>query len=266
MLALAGCASPLAALTSSRQLTVGAASYALRWSDQDAAEQARVSRALQRASPGLERWGGLREPVTVNLVPTHADLEVAVRRPGFGWLRAWARYDDVVLQSPRTWSAVGASDADVDELVLHEVTHCLLFQRSATRDTWLDREIPLWFREGMATWTAGQGYRFPSLDDLSRWLLAHPELDPFGDGERLSRDAFSQVYAAAFHAFAFLVQRHGEDSVKATLAQMAGGRPFATAFGAAVGQPLEAFVKQFLDFVRLGRFRGEGQPIGGPAP
>ncbi len=256
-----GCASPLSALTSSRELSVGAARFELRWAAEDAREQERVGRAVERAAVGLERWGGVPKPVTVHLVPGHDELERAVRRFGYGWLRAWAKYDDVVLQSPRTWSASGAGDGEVDELVLHELTHCLLFQRSAPREAWLLRGIPMWFREGMATWTAKQAYRFPSLEDLSRWLWAHPELDVFRDGDALSRDYFDATYGLSHHAFAFLVKRYGEAAVMRIMNAMQSSGPFRTAFELAVGLPLGAFERDFSNYVRLGGFRGYGLKV-----
>src|SRR6185295_2154512 len=51
--------------------------------------------------------------------------------------------------------------ADVDELMLHELTHCVMYQRSASAADWSRKRIPLWFREGMASVTASQSYRWP---------------------------------------------------------------------------------------------------------
>ena len=78
--------------------------------------------------------------------------------------RAWAFADQVLLQSPRTWNPVGGADDDeLAELIAHEVTHALMYQLMQPGDdpSWAVEEPPLWFREGMASVTAGQGHRRP---------------------------------------------------------------------------------------------------------
>jgi len=70
----------------------------------------------------------------------------------------------VLVQSPRSWE--GAAEADeatlaaaLAELLAHELTHALMYQRLARGDGAPVEEPPLWFREGMASLTAGQGAR-----------------------------------------------------------------------------------------------------------
>ena len=64
----------------------------------------------------------------------------------------------------------GLHPGQVAELLTHELTHCLMYQRSATADSWPYKGIPLWFREGMASVTAHQGYRRPHDEDIARYL------------------------------------------------------------------------------------------------
>lgn len=260
-LALCGCVNPLANLRASRELTVGAARFELRYAEPDQGDQERVAASLSRAAPQLERWKGLAASVTLNLVPDHDALEAAVHRGGWGWLRAWARYDDVILQAPSTWLPTTGREQELDELLTHELTHCLLFQRSATKDTWTRRQIPLWFREGMATNTARQAARFPSLEDLARWLAQNPDRDVFTDGEALARDFYEPVYGLAHHAIAFLLKRYGDGALTATLDAMAGGAAFPDAFKTATGLTTSSFERDFLNFVRWRGFRGAGLPI-----
>ena len=99
----------------------------LRSDEKGPADAQKISGAIAKAGPGLARWGGLKEPVTVYVVSTHDDLETAVRRHGYGWLRAWGRYDDVIFQAPSTWTT---KDEVVEQLVLHELTHCLSARKS----------------------------------------------------------------------------------------------------------------------------------------
>jgi hypothetical protein len=255
----AGCANPLAALTAERVITVDRQRYLLRSRDDAGKDVDRTAAALEVATPRLAVWDGLRSPVTVHILPDHEALERAVRRPGFDWLRAWARYDDVMLQAPSTWAP---SQKALEELLTHELTHCLMFQHSADATSWNGRRIPLWFREGMAIWTARQGDRYPTLEDTSAWRAQHPELDPFRDGDALSQYFSGPVYGLAHHAFSFLVKRYGVEAVKAIMAEMQVGQRFPDAFRTAVGLDAKRFQQDFETYLRLKGFRDWARPVG----
>src|SRR6185295_7528479 len=105
----------------------------------------------------------------------------------------------------------------------HELTHCLMYQKSGTREDWAKKGIPLWFREGMATWTAEQGYRWMSLEDLAREFERGPHHDPIVDAEAMYQTESAAVYAAAHHAFTFLIDRYGASAVEHTMQQMHAG-------------------------------------------
>ncbi len=256
LLLLAGCAGPLGALRVVTPLKVGDQAFTLRSTPEASADTHRIKSALAKATPGLKRWGGLKEPVTVFIVDSHAELESAVRRHGFTWLRAWGRYDDVIFQAPSTWTT---KDEFVEQLVLHELTHCLLFQRSGTRDTWYLKNIPLWFREGMAIFTAGQAKLYPSLEDSARWLQQNPTLDAFRNGEELSEAQSTEVYGLGLHAFEFLLRRYGEAHLNALMSTMREGGDFEAAFDTVVGISVERFQKDFENYLRLRAFRGGGR-------
>jgi hypothetical protein len=220
-----------------------------------------VLHAVEHAAPRLSRWGSLSEPVTLRVLGDHDHLQRAlkqlgVNQRGVSWLRAWGRYDLVLLQAPHTWSMMGATQAQVDELVTHELTHSLMYQLGATRLDWARKEIPLWFREGMASYTADQAYRWVSLEDIARHLQRHPKSDPVGEATELYRKDSNLVYGTAHHAFAFLVRRYGEDAVRGILREMKEGRKFPEAFESVVGLAPEAFVRDFTRYVKWRGFRG----------
>ena len=107
----------------------------------------------------------------------------APRPPGAGGRRAparaglaarWSRYDEVFVQAPSTWGLAGATPAQVDELLLHELTHSLMYQLASDRLGWSRKQIPLWFREGMASFTADQAYRWVTLEEIARHLESFP--------------------------------------------------------------------------------------------
>lgn len=247
-------------------LSAGGARFQLQYWPEDAAAAARVRAALPRAAAAATRWGELRERVTIIIHPTHAALEEAIRREGYPWLRAWARYATIDLQSPRSWSLFGPSDAEVQELVAHELTHCAMYQAAATEWTWPHRDIPLWFREGMASVAAGQGYRRAPLEAIWRYYqenapgggdgrpgAAGPAIpgagDPVSNPEPLYQGESEVVYGAAHWAFDFLVRRYGEERVRALVGRMGRGERFPEAFRAAIGITDVEFERDFRRYV-----------------
>lgn len=237
---------------------------------EDAKAAAQVGRALARAVPRATRWGRIEKEVTITLHSTHAALEAAVHREGYEWLRAWARFQTIDLQSPRTWGWFGARDAEVDELLTHELTHCVMYQAAASEWTWPHKGIPLWFREGMASVTAGQGYRrttheglwsfysksvpgagdgYPAAFARAARGFVSQEGDPVTDPEPLYQDRSDVVYGAAHRTFEFLLSRYGEERVRAAMALMREGRSFEKAFEEAFGIGEAAFASEFRRYV-----------------
>jgi hypothetical protein len=263
---LTACASaPRKSASPEDSLTLANGAFFFAYTSKDAPTVPMVRRAVENAAPRLSRWGTFREPVTLVIHPNHAALERAALRPDHDFLRAWARYEQVEVQSPRTWTNAGASQKQVDELLLHELTHSLMWQASASVSDWTQKGIPLWFSEGMASYTAGQGYRVPSLEDLARFLHQYPQADPLARAESLYEKENATVYGAAHHAFTFLMQRYGEDRVRAVLSAMRAGHDFRGAFDKGIGLPEDAFLRDFRRYVYLRGFKG-GRLHPPPAP
>lgn len=253
---LASCAHPLSALTARSPVELAGVPLQIAYAPARQADAARVTQAVQRASPGLSKWGGLGGPVTVYLAQSHGDLECASGQGGADWLRAWARADEVIFQTPAAWPPPGPNAQELDQLVLHELTHCLTFQRSAWRGDWTGRHIPLWFREGLAISTAGQGAGFGSLEDLANFYRAHPGLDPIGHPEPIENEQHAAVYGAAFHAYTFLVRRHSEAVVERLFHSMSVGRTFAQAFEDVLGFTEQSFLDDFRHYVEWRGYKG----------
>ena len=150
-------------------------------------------------------------------------------------MRAWAFADQILLQSPRTWDAGKL----LQELLVHELTHALMYQLLQPADAPFGEEPPPWFREGMASMTAGQEQL--GLGELRRFRDEHPGADllrPSGEVYRTEKEA---VYGAAHRAFELLVELCGEHAVRDVLRGARDGAPFADAFAAATGYALESF-------------------------
>ncbi len=252
---VAGCATQLPELQHREDLATRAGNFVLEYSDADSDTLARVSQAVKSAGPAIARWGELRSPVKIELLPSHELLEKTVNRPGYEWLRAWARYDEVFLQSPRTWGLIGPTQGELNELLTHELTHCMMYQQSADRLSWSEKHYPLWFREGMASYTAKQGYRWPTLEDLARYLDGHPNDDPINQPEELYKTESDIVYAAAHYSFAFLTQCYGEGRVRQILVAMRSGPTFPEAFEKVTGTTVESFTAEFRRYVQRREFQ-----------
>ncbi|MBN2358452.1 MAG: hypothetical protein JXR83_03305 [Deltaproteobacteria bacterium] len=188
-----------------------------------------VRLAALSAQRDVEVWGELTAPVLIYVHPSHRALEREVGLGDVPWLRAWAQYDRIDLQSPTTF---GHRDyrPPLRELLGHELTHVFMYQRIGTRETWNRIGIPFWFREGMASWTSHQGYRRGNLFTVGRRLQArHQLIDPLLEGELLNRIDQPLAYAAAHWAFDRLVVEVGEaavlellDDIRLEVAAMAG--------------------------------------------
>jgi hypothetical protein len=237
-----GCLFPLSGLTEGRVVRTGVGDFVLKWSPKAPRDQERVAQALERASAQLLQWGKLKRAVNFYLFPTHTHFEVAVRSFGYEWLHAWAGYGDVYFESPSSWDAAGP---DIDELVLHELTHCLMYQRSAGPDAWTGKQIPFWFREGMATWTARQGPRWASVVDLKGFYEKNPDADPILRPEELYEKSTDTVYAASQRAFELLVQRYEVPAVLRLMDTMSQGHTFAEAFEIVTGISAATFIAEF---------------------
>jgi hypothetical protein len=247
MLAAACASAPRPApLGNEHRVVLGTGVFLLSATAEDAASERLVAEALAVAVPKVERWGKFVAPVSVRIHPTHDALERAVNRIDYAWLRAWARYDTIDIQSPRTWSMLGASRAQIVELVTHELTHILMYQRIGSADDWMRKAIPLWFREGMASVTSQQGYRRPGVPEVRRWLKEHPRTDPIADAERLYRTENDIVYGAAHRAFEKLEERFGDAAIGALMDRVRAGDTFERAFQSALGEPPHVFTADFL--------------------
>ncbi len=252
-LLLCGCPPVKVPLPYALSVSSDAGKVQLLFSGSERKDAERLELAAKEVTPKLARWGALQQPVTVRIVPSRAQLDAESGGAGIAWLKAWARSDSIVLLAPSQWAIFAPAQSELEQLLLHELTHCLTYQLAQTART--GRKLPLWFREGMALVTAGQGYKLASLEDLAR----HYErggVDPLTEPELLYRNENQLVYGAAHHAFAFLLRRYGDDSVKQLLALMSGTLSFDDAFEQSLGLSEDAFIRDFRRYVRLRGFRG----------
>ncbi len=267
---LAACAHrPSAGEVRTREVAVGEARFRVRWWPGDDRAARQVLRALEPAATRAQLWGPLSHEVTITIHPDHAALEAAVDRVGYDWLRGWARFRAVDLQSPRSWDVDGGKDRRIVELLAHELTHCAMYQRAADERTWMHKDIPRWFSEGIASVTAGQGYRHGGPEDLRAFYLsrvsgagdgapgrggapARRETfpgDPMVDPDAIEQRQEGVVYGAAHHAVELLIRRYGEQRVRRVVDRMGAGSRFPAAFKEAIGVTEAEFAADFRGYV-----------------
>lgn len=215
--------------------------FDVRYLRDDSDDAARIASRLVAAGPHLSRWGAFRHRVSIRVMPDHAALENRIGLHGYPWLRAWAFGDLVLLQSPRSWIDTASSTDELAEILVHELTHALMYQLVQPREGAFPEEPPFWFREGMASVTAEQGHRRLDTDALQRWRRAHPKSDLLHPSSELYRTEKEAVYSAAHHAFERLVALNGDRAIRGVLRGVRSGARFEDAFAAATGRSLAAF-------------------------
>jgi len=223
--------------------------FELQYTQVDSAEVGRIGSTLLAAGPQLTRWGSFRQSVRIRIFPDHDSLELELDKKNYPWLRAWAFGDQILLQSPRSWNSPSttAMQGDLSELLLHELTHALMYQLITPDDApeWAVEapfeEPPFWFSEGMASVTADQGHRRLAAADLKVWSEAHPGVDLLHPTPELYRTENEAVYSAAHRAFEVLVEVSGDQAVRDVLRGVRAGARFSDAFAATTGRKLAAF-------------------------
>lgn len=237
---------------------MGDAAFTLHYGRGDVAAARQLRRVLELAVPAAERWGELSAPVVITIHPDHDSLEAAVSRHGHAWLRGWARHDSIDIQSPRTWTRGAATDAQMTILLTHELTHCVMYQALGL-DARAASGIPLWFREGMASTTAGEArhaaVRLELLTALDPPGAVHHER-PRTETAVLYRSDPTSLYATADRAFRFLVERHGEERIRRVLRAMRGGDGFEGAFEKGIGISVDEFERSFRSSLGISKASG----------
>ncbi len=211
----------------------------------DSEEAEMVSLAVRDALPKVVQWGDFKEKLTIRIHPTHGDLEERIHRHGYPWLRGWARYDTIDLQSPRTWGG-DRLEMRVRKMMTHEMTHVVMYQNGGRRHNWHRKDFPLWFREGMASVTAEQADQRGPREDIRRYYLrGAQDGDPLSDGDRMVKKQPKIVYLVAHWVFVDLLEEFGRDKIIRIINDVGEGQRFAAAWRAILGVPLEKWLENW---------------------
>ncbi|HAA54288.1 MAG TPA: hypothetical protein DCE42_06010 [Myxococcales bacterium] len=204
-----------------------------------------VVSGLRQAAQRAQLWGPLQVQTHIKVFPNHQSLEEATARP-YRWLRAWAMYDRIYLQSPRTWR-YHYYQAPLQTILTHELTHVVMYQLCCTKSAWHKRHLPLWFREGMATVTAQERqYNWP-WKKMRRYLRTSHGKKLMARPSAYLRYQQPLVYALGHWMFAVLVEKWKVKGVRKLLTLMRQGRSFAESFKQVTGLSQNAFKKFFIE-------------------
>ncbi|MEM1010369.1 MAG: hypothetical protein AAGJ35_15355, partial [Myxococcota bacterium] len=201
--------------------------------------------AIEIAKSMTQHWHTKEAYVHLYTLPSHRALEQALhtRLP---WVRAWAKYDHILLQSPQTWKT-RYYQWSLTKLLAHELTHVLMYQLCCRRRTWARQRIPLWFREGMASVTAQQQtLRYP-LHQLRRTFQKRTGRAIYANLEnpRVWMHHQKLVYSYSHWMFTHLQKSVGIHRLRMLLEKMRQGMTFSSAFNQHTGLSERAFLHQF---------------------
>ncbi len=207
------------------------------------AVEASVRAGLRKAS----RWGTLAKPVTITIYPNHLELEKAVHRRGYPWLKAWATEEGISLQSPRSWPLL--KEEHLFQLMAHELTHVVHYQAAGITGLRGQQKDPFWFGEGLASCTAEQDARRYDRQTLLRKLRRHSEFDPLAPTPEDIRVRHKLSYSSAHHLVGYLIGNFGDQAVQDLFARMAEGASFSRAFENTYGISPEGFRERWLQWL-----------------
>jgi hypothetical protein len=196
-----------------------------------------VEESVRSGMEKAGRWGEILRSFTVTVYPDHEALEKAVQKRGYGWLKAWATEEKISLQSPRSWPLF--KDKYIFDLMAHELTHVVYYQTAGIQASRSGGNDPFWFREGLASVTAGQGYRRYGKKMLLRKLRSDRAFDPLSPAEMDVRDREKLVYSSAHYLVAYLIETYGEERIRNLLHRIALGDSFEGAFDKTYPVPLK---------------------------
>ena len=146
--------------------------------------------------------------------------------------------------------------------MLHELTHCLLFQRTGTRDTWKDRaESPCGSAKAWPSPPPTRHTCTPAWKTARSGCSGSPPSIRFADGEALSANKSSEVYGVALHAFSFLQSRYGAARLEQLMEAMRQGDDFEGAFEQEARDQVKVFQRDFENYLKLRAFRGSRRSV-----
>lgn len=212
----------------------------------DAAVRALLERELDGIATVLSNWGRFSRPVQLRTTRDQDELRAAAPCVTQLQLSGVAHLDGLVLLAPSAWTVPPGPRA-LEQALLHELAHVLMFQRCAPPGAAHAAYVPTWFREGMATVIA-EG---PPLPNHRRELGNHADLDelPQASDAVMARHP-EACYLAASLLFQAWMDRFGPVGLTSLCRAMRAGHNFAAAHERACGMTETAWIQAWVQAVR----------------
>lgn len=206
------------------------------------AEKSRLESFEGRRLADVVRLIGLRNPgppIHIELASDTSDWARSVPK----WTAGFARQDSVVIFPSRSPTY---PDNTLDDVVLHEVAHALIWRASS------GRPIPRWFNEGLAM-AAERGWKLRDQTQLfiqlvSGTRLSLHELDRLFEGGQTDQ---TRAYLLSRALVQNLLTKHGDAVGARILEQVRMGASFETAFRDVAGQSTAAAETEFWNGQRV---------------
>jgi hypothetical protein len=177
---------------------------------------------------------------------------VAYRRGAFLELaegRSWTEglYDGKI-RFP--FPSKGDDDADFRSLAAHEYTHAVVYE-------WTGGRCPAWLNEGLAQALAGEWNR--AMEETARAMARESSFTPLAELEDsflgLPDPVVDRAYVEACLVGRHVLDRYGEQRLRALLRQIGGGTPVGNALRSLLGVTREELLADAIDGGGLGLAR-----------
>jgi len=207
-----------------------------------------VASVLRQDLPSLlqrtEHWGALKEDVVIRIHASTAAFREYVKQDHPEKLDGWATHRSIDIQSPRAAGVERWRD-QLRQVVAHELTHVRFFQTVRLQEDWRRTEIPFWFVEGMAVYTAQmhptrtdwQGLR-TALGGTDLRLLLNPSPVVVRQRSRLA-------YSIAGVAFGSIMDLKGRKGIREIMKGIAAGETFTDVFRRVYERSIEEVVRSW---------------------
>ncbi len=185
----------------------------------------------------LSRWGRFLRPVTVRTTEDRSALRHAAKATSAVLLCGLADLDSVTLLAPHRWLSAPAHH-DLRDVLVHELAHVLLFQRCTPADRSTYAVLPMWMREGQASFAA-EG---PPSPNLRRTVAGYTNLAALVAANATALAAHGAAcYTVATLVFAGWLECFGDRRLAALCGQMRRGLSFNQAHQRACGVDVASF-------------------------
>ncbi len=203
----------------------------------------RVSSVVEANFPYVARSIGFRQSLRVRifLPPTEEKFALLTegKIPDWGVGCAFPQQRTIVLR------ASSKGKVDLEELVVHELSHVLLDQATG------GARLPRWFNEGVAMWQSRQ-WRWGQDFTMNKAVFLH-QLIPLSQIDNMllfSSSRAQLAYTESFLALIYLFQLGGREALQKLVQQMASGKRFSQALFEVYGCSEKEFATEWEEYVQ----------------